>query len=91
MIEIVEGFPESIVGFIAKGRVSRQDYTDVLIPAVEAALHKRERIRCYYEFGSDFAGFDAAALGRTQKLGSGTCRAGNGSPSSQIPSGFASR
>jgi hypothetical protein len=71
MIKIVEGFPESVVGFIATGRVTRQDYTEVLIPAVEAALRERERIRCYYQLGPDFAGFDAAALWEDAKVGVG--------------------
>lgn len=71
MIKVVEGFPQSVVGFIAEGRVTRQDYAEVLIPAVEAALHKRERIRCYYELGPDFTGFDAAALWEDAKVGIG--------------------
>jgi hypothetical protein len=38
MIEMLEGFPECVVAVVAKGRVTREDYDRVLIPAVEAAF-----------------------------------------------------
>ncbi|MGP8232286.1 MAG: STAS/SEC14 domain-containing protein [Methylovirgula sp.] len=69
MIEIIKGFPDSVVGFIARGHVTSQDYTDVLIPAVETALHRHGRIRCYYELGPDFTGFDAGALWEDARIG----------------------
>jgi hypothetical protein len=69
MLEIAEGFPESVVGVTARGRVTRQDYTDVLIPAVEAALSRQGHVRCYYELSRDFTGFDAGALWEDAKIG----------------------
>jgi SpoIIAA-like len=69
MIEVIEGFPQSVVGFIAKGRVTKGDYENVLIPAVEAAFHRQQRVRCYYELGADFTGFDAGALWEDAKIG----------------------
>ena len=69
MIEIIEGFPESVVGCSAKGRVTRKDYAEVLIPAVEAAFRHQGRVRCYYELGRDFVGFDAGALWEDARIG----------------------
>jgi SpoIIAA-like len=69
MIEMLEGFPESVLGFAAKGQVTRQDYGRVLIPAVEAALRRQQRIRLYYEIGPQCTGFDPGAMWEDTKLG----------------------
>jgi hypothetical protein len=69
MIEILEGFPDSVIAFAAKGRVTRNDYDDVLIPKLKEALARRKRVRCYYELGSSFAGIEAAAAWEDFKLG----------------------
>ena len=61
MIELLQDFPDNVVAFAAKGRVSRADYDTVLVPAVEAALKRFEKVRLYYELGSEFQGIDAGA------------------------------
>jgi len=69
MIEILEGFPEDVVAFVAKGRVTKSDYDDVLVPKVEEALARREKLRCYYELGAEFSGIDAGAVWEDFKIG----------------------
>jgi hypothetical protein len=69
MIEMLEGFPESAVAFAAKGKVTKEDYERVLVPAVEAAFQRRGRIRFYYEIGPDCTGFEPAAMWQDTKLG----------------------
>lgn len=69
MIEIIENFPEDVVAIVAKGRVTRQDYEEVLIPKIEEALKKYGKIRCYYELGSEFSGMDAGAAWEDMVLG----------------------
>jgi SpoIIAA-like len=69
MIEILQGFPETVVALSATGRVTRQDYEKVLIPKVQQALASHDRIRCYYEVGAAFSGFDGGALWEDFKLG----------------------
>jgi hypothetical protein len=69
MIEILEGFPDSVVAFSAKGRVTKRDYDEVLIPEVKEALGRRRKIRCYYELGPEFSGFDAGAMWEDFRLG----------------------
>lgn len=71
MIETVTGFPDNVIAFAAKGRVSKQDYDAVLTPAIEAALQKHEKIRCYYDLGTQFSGMDAGAAWEDFKLGIG--------------------
>lgn len=56
MIELIEGLPKNVVGIYVKGRVTAQDYREVLRPAVEKSLRRHDKIRLYYELGSRFPG-----------------------------------
>jgi hypothetical protein len=56
MIEIIEGLPNNVVGIAVKGRVTKQDCYDVLMPAVEESLKSHDKIRLYYELNSRFPG-----------------------------------
>ena len=71
MIEVLDEFPETVVAFSAKGRVTRQDYAEVLVPTIEAALQRQDRLRLYYELGPAVTGFDAAAMWEDFKVGIG--------------------
>jgi SpoIIAA-like len=71
MIEMLEGFPEGVVAAVAKARVTRRDYEEILVPAVEAAFRRRNKVRCYYELGRDFAGMDAGAVWDDLRVGLG--------------------
>ena len=69
MIEILGGFPDNVVAFAARGRVTRKDYADVLIPKVDQILARHGRIRCYYELGADLAAVEAGAIWEDLKVG----------------------
>jgi hypothetical protein len=69
MIEVLRDFPDNIVAFAAKGRVTRQDYESVLIPALEEALRRPGKVRCYYELGAEFSGMEAGAMWEDFKIG----------------------
>ena len=69
MIEIVEGFPDNVVGILAKGEVTRKDYLEVVIPAIEKALKRNAKVRLYYELGSEFTGIDLGAEWEDFKIG----------------------
>lgn len=69
MIDLIEDFPDNIVGFAAKGQLTRKDYEQVLIPKVEAALKRHDKIRLYYELGPQFTGVDAGAAWEDAKIG----------------------
>jgi SpoIIAA-like len=69
MIEIIENFPEDVVGFAAKGQVSRKDYLEVVIPAIEKARKGHAKLRLYYELGPQFSEIDLGAEWEDLKLG----------------------
>ncbi len=69
MIENIESFPDNVVALVAKGQVTKKDYEQVLIPKVEAALKRHDKIRLYYELGSQFSGVDSGAAWEDLKVG----------------------
>jgi SpoIIAA-like len=69
MIAVLEGFPDAVTAFVAEGRVTKKDYQDVLIPKVEDAVRHHKKIRCYYELGPKYSGFEAGAVWKDFKLG----------------------
>lgn len=71
MIEQLRDFPEGILAFACRGHVTRQEYSEVLIPTVERALQQHEKIRLYYEIGPDFEGIDPSAVWADVKVGMG--------------------
>jgi len=56
MIEIIEGLPDNIMGIIVKGRVTKKDCSDVLLPALEKSLVWHHKLRLYYEIRSRYPG-----------------------------------
>src|ERR1700719_693205 len=56
MIELVEGLPDNVVGLVVKGRVTKKDCSEVLVPAVEKALEWHQKLRLYYEIRSRYPG-----------------------------------
>lgn len=69
MIEQLQGFPENVIAFVGRGQVTKADYVSTLIPAAEKALAGHDRLRLYYELGTDFVGIDADAILEDFKIG----------------------
>lgn len=69
MIEPIAGLPDNTLGFAAKGTVTANDYETVIIPAVEALFSQRSKARFLYHLGTDFTGFEAAAMWDDAKIG----------------------
>ena len=69
MIDHLSNFPDAVVAFLCKGRVTKADYDFVLVPAVEKALEKHRKVRLYYETAADFAGIDPGAMWEDFKVG----------------------
>lgn len=61
MIKILDDFPDNVIAVFATGRVTKNDYAQVLIPKVEDVLKHHTKVRCYYEIGADFSGMEAGA------------------------------
>lgn len=71
MMEILKGFPDDVLAARASGQVTRKDYDEVLVPAVNAAFKQHPKLRCYYEIGPGFTGFDAGAVWEDFMVGMG--------------------
>jgi hypothetical protein len=69
MIEILAGFPDRVLAISATGRVTAEDYRDVLTPAVEARLARHPKLRLLYYLGPDFKRFTTTALWDDARLG----------------------
>ena len=69
MIEMLPGLPGNVVGIEGVGDVSSDDYNDVLIPAVEAALEQHDKVRLLYVLGERFDRISAGAAWEDTKLG----------------------
>jgi hypothetical protein len=71
MIEQLPNFPDNVLAFLCKGRVTKEDYDSVLVPAVLRALEKHKRVRFYYEMTADFSGMAPDAVWENFKVGMG--------------------
>ncbi|MGA2083324.1 MAG: STAS/SEC14 domain-containing protein [Holophaga sp.] len=69
MIERLITFPENVLGFIYKGHISKADYDSVLVPAINNALNKQERLRLYVETDATFLGIGPGAIWEDFKVG----------------------
>lgn len=69
MLERIQGLPDNVLGFEAKGEITGADYETVLIPAVEEMLARQKSIRFLYHIGGEFSGFDAKAMWDDAKVG----------------------
>ena len=71
MLERISDLPDSVVGIRASGEVTGDDYRNVLIPAVEAALEGDKQLRLLYLIEDDVSGFSAGAAWQDTKVGLG--------------------
>ena len=56
MIQAVEGLPDNIVGIVAKGRLTNDDWNRDIKPLIETSLKRHDKVRLYYEIGCRFPG-----------------------------------
>ena len=69
MVELMQDLPENVIGFNATGKVTGDDYETVLIPAMEAAIEKHDKVRALGQLGPEFGGFEASAMWDDAKVG----------------------
>lgn len=70
MITVIPDMPPGTVGVQASGRVSREDYAEVFVPAVEAAAGSGP-VRLLYVLGDDFESFSPGAMWSDTRLWAG--------------------
>ena len=61
MIRTLERMPPGVIGLEAVGRVIDEDYQDVLVPAVRAALERGD-VRLLSVLGDEFDSYTAGAV-----------------------------
>jgi hypothetical protein len=70
MIEVItEGMMANVLALAAHGKVSHQDYAQVVIPSVEEKLKMHPKVRVFFHLGEDFTGYTAEALWDDAKVG----------------------
>jgi SpoIIAA-like len=67
MIRVIENMPPGTVGLEAVGKVTDDDYANVLAPAVTAAAERGD-VRLLYVLGEDFDSYSAGAMWADSKL-----------------------
>jgi hypothetical protein len=68
MVERLEDMPDGTVGFRIDGDVEREDYTEILVPALKAAVDSGSGLRALYLI-EDLDDIEGGALWEDTKLG----------------------
>jgi len=68
MIEPITGLPEGVIGFAARGELHADDYTAVLLPAVDAQLAAGHDLRVLLVF-EQWDGMSGGAMWEDLKMG----------------------
>ncbi len=69
MMKTIDQLGDGIVGIEAHRKVTREDYENVLIPALDRALKAHKKIRFLYHVAPDFSGFTGGALWDDAQVG----------------------
>lgn len=70
MIKVMDAMPSGTIGFEARGKVSKEDYEDVLVPALTAAMEQGP-VRLLYLLGDDFDSYSPGAMWSDARLWAG--------------------
>ena len=68
MIEPLDDLPEGVIGFRATGHITRDEYRDVLLPAMRERA-KAGEVRMVFAMGPGFEEFEAGAMWEDSKVG----------------------
>jgi hypothetical protein len=69
MIRLLGDMPVGVLGIEAIDDVEKEDYENVLVPAVEAALAQHGKVRLVYVLGPEFDDYEGEAVWEDLKLG----------------------
>ena len=69
MLKIMDNVPANVVGFIATGEVTKQDYETVLIPAVDKAAKEFGELHFLLVLDTDVKNFTLGAWWNDAKVG----------------------
>lgn len=69
MIEVITDLPDRVLGLRASGEITANDYTTVLVPAIEDKLTQHKKVRLLYVIDDAFKGFSGGAAWEDAKVG----------------------
>lgn len=69
MIRLLSGMPPGVLGLQAIDDVEEQDYQNVIVPAVEAAIAEHGKVRLVYVLGPEFDEYEGEAVWEDLRLG----------------------
>jgi hypothetical protein len=69
MIKVLRDMPVGVLGLEAIDDVEEEDYRDVMVPAVEAAIAAHGKVRLVFVLGPEFDEYEGEAVWEDLKLG----------------------
>jgi hypothetical protein len=69
MIRLLDDMPVGVLGLEAVDDVEEDDYTDVLVPAIDAAIAEHGKVRLVYLLGPELDEYEGGAVWEDLKLG----------------------
>ncbi len=68
-VELMDDLPDDTLGISVRGILGARDYTEVIVPAIEARLAKHDKIKVLYQIGPEFEAITAGAIWNDTRLG----------------------
>ena len=69
MIRLLRGMPPGVLGLEAVDDVEKDDYENVVVPAIESAIAEHGKVRLVYVLGPQFDEYEGGAVWEDLKLG----------------------
>jgi hypothetical protein len=69
MIRLLGGMPDGVLGLEAVDDVEKEDYENVILPAVDEAIARHGKVRLVYVLGREFDEYEGEAVWEDLKLG----------------------
>src|SRR3954449_13631250 len=69
MIRLLRDMPAGVLGLEAVDDVEKEDYENVILPAIDAALAEHGKVRLVYVLGREFDDYEGGAVWEDLKLG----------------------
>lgn len=69
MIRLLRDMPPGVLGLEAVDDVEREDYDNVIVPAIEDAIARHGKVRLVYLLGPEFDDYEEEAVWEDLKLG----------------------
>ena len=69
MIRLLTDMPDGVLGLEAVDDVEKEDYENVVVPAIDQAIAQHGKVRLVYVLGHEFDDYEGGAVWEDLKLG----------------------